>query len=237
MYNFYKAAWSYYGQVGFGAEINGLPIPVKFDHADTIRKYPFIYGDNYSSISQYEISIPNLGYQSERKFRENFVDGYGTLIVPGDTFNVVRLRSELQIFDSLYIDSLSFGFGMDRTQTEYRWISAESKLPVFEVTLSQGGMGGNIEQAWFLDHRDHSSVAEVPAKKLSLSPNPVHDELMLSGFEGELLRWEIFDLAGRSCLQGNTTDGRIRTGSLQSGEYLLRTSSSRGIHSFNFLHH
>ncbi len=221
MYNFYKSAYSYYGQVGFGAEVNGLPIPVKYDHADTIYKYPFIFGDTYSSTSQYEISIPSLGYHSERKFRVNYVDGYGTIIVPGDTFNVVRLRSELQIFDSLYIDSLGFGFGIDRAQTEYKWISPESKLPVFEVTISESGMGGSIEQAWFLDRRDHSATPEFSGSTIHIYPNPVTTELIVSGLADTPTSWEVFDLNGRCCLQGASITGSIDTSTLPAGEYLL----------------
>jgi len=224
MYNFYKAAYTYYGQVGFGAEVNGIPIPVKYDHADTIYKFPLLFGNVDSSMSQYAINIPNLGYNAERKHRVNYIDGWGTLYVPGDTFEVVRVRSELQIFDSIYIDSIGFGIGFNRQETEYKWLSTESELPVFQVTVRQGGMGGGSVDGWFADHRDFSGIQETADHAtLRIFPNPASDILFLNDLNSEPMNWEILDVSGRLVESGryDPTQG-INIEKLIGGVYVLK---------------
>lgn len=224
MYNFYKSAYGYYGIVGFGAEVNSIPIPVKYDHADTIYNYPLTFGNIDSSFSQYDINIPNLGYNAERKHRTNYVDGWGTLYLPGDTFDVIRIRSVLRIFDSIYIDSLGFGIGFNRNETEYKWIATESKLPVLQVTQRQGGgMGGNSTDAWFLDNRDHSgfpSTANTPG--IRIYPNPGKDVIYIIASGNNVLSCQIRDMQGRLVLNGNCDPVQgISVSSLIPGLYFI----------------
>lgn len=235
VFNFYKAAYSYYGQVGFGAEINGITMPVKYDHADKIYNYPFVFGQSDTSLSQYGIDIPNLGYNAQRKQRINLVDGWGTLVLPGDTFNVYRIKSVVETFDSIYIDSIGYGFGFNSTVTEYKWISDECKLPVFQVSKRQG-MGGNA-QAWFLDHRDFSGIREVAASpQFVITPNPANDQLSIAYPTEGFTRWEIMDMTGRRVLQGALSPERtVHVADLHPGLYLLRIIGEQETQTGKFL--
>jgi hypothetical protein len=228
MYGFYKNSYDFYGQVGFGAKLNGVPIPVKYDHADVLCRFPLQIGNTDTSSSNYSVSIPNLGYNAERKYRINYVDGMGTLYLPGDTFEVVRIKSVCQIFDSLYIDSLGFGFGFNRTETEYKWYSPECHLPVFQVTARQGGgMGGNSTEAWFLDHRDPSAGIRTDAyTSLHLFPVPANEKLCVSGEEINNASYIIYDLSGKIAAKGSVQNQEIPVSMLPKGCYVLQIFSS-----------
>lgn len=229
MYNFYKNTSEYYGQVGFGAEINSLPVPVKYDNADIIYRFPMVLGSIDTSLSQYSINIPNLGYNGQKKQRINYVDGWGTLYVPGDTFEVFRIKSILNIFDSLYIDSLGFGFGFDRTETEYKWLAKSNKMPVFQVNKRQGGMGGNNTDGWFVDNRpEYYSVKESSkSSQLFIYPNPCTSEITVINPGNDEAFWQVYELSGRLIMDGSFsgTNTRISVENIESGMYFIKLKS------------
>jgi|WetSurMetagenome_2_1015567.scaffolds.fasta_scaffold118499_1 hypothetical protein len=239
MYNFYKDTITYYGQVGFGAEINSLPVPVKYDHGDILYHFPMIFGAADSSFSQYSLNIPSLGYYGERKKRINYTDGWGTLYLPADTFEVFRVRSELQIFDSLYIDSLGFGFGFNRTETEYKWLAKGNKMPVFQVNKRQGGMGGNNTDAWFVDNRqaDYSISENSQDGNILIYPNPAQDKIYLQTDGVQIMIWQLFDSWGRSIESGNYTADfyDIDVSGLSNGMYFLSVSCDQFIETKRFV--
>ncbi len=228
MYNFYKATNSFYGQVGFGAEINNVPLPVKYDNAEKILCFPLLFGNIDSSFSKYAVNIPSLGYNAQRRHRTNYVDGWGTLYLPGDTFDVVRVRSTIQIFDSIYVDSLGFGIGFNRNEYEYKWISTESKLAVFQVNKRSGGMGGIGTEAWFLDNRTDIGITDYNEKpSIKLFPNPVENRLMIDGTDISGAYWKISDLSGRILCEGKyQTSQGIDISKIKSGLYLIEIMQS-----------
>ena len=83
-----------------------------------IYKYPVNYGNVDSSASGYSVELPNFLYYGVERNRVNEVDGWGTLITPSGTYNVLRLKSTIEEHDSIYLDTLGFGYGFDvPTQT------------------------------------------------------------------------------------------------------------------------
>ncbi|NMC99893.1 MAG: hypothetical protein GYA62_09245 [Bacteroidales bacterium] len=52
-YDFYKKSSTYYRKAGFGATINGVQTPVKYDNPELFFKLPLTFGTSDSSISSY----------------------------------------------------------------------------------------------------------------------------------------------------------------------------------------
>ncbi|MCB2221942.1 MAG: T9SS type A sorting domain-containing protein [Bacteroidetes bacterium] len=134
VYEYYKSSNTDFRSVGFGITLNGIPLPNKYDDPDIIYKFPLNYGNVDSSQAEYGIDIPGIGYSGGWKKRVNHVDGWGTLHTPFGTFEAIRIRSEIQQFDSLYIDSLGFGFPIYRELVEYKWMGEGQGLPLMKVT-------------------------------------------------------------------------------------------------------
>ena len=133
-YEFYKNSSSDYRDVGVGITINGAPIPNKFNSPDIIYRFPLVVGSVDSSTSSYAMDIPSLGYASGWKKRTNYVDGWGTLTTPYGAFETIRVRSDVIQHDSIYLDSLGFGFPIDRVYTEYKWLGDGYGEPLCTVT-------------------------------------------------------------------------------------------------------
>ncbi|CAN5595942.1 hypothetical protein BH11BAC1_BH11BAC1_05210 [soil metagenome] len=139
VFNFYYNNSNDYHQSGFGAEINSVPLPTAYSPHDVIYKYPVQFGNLDSSASGYSVSLPNLIYYGVNRNRINEVDGWGTLITPNGTFNALRLKSTIHEHDSVFLDTLGFGYGFNvPEQIEYKWLGQGEGEPLLQVNVTGG---------------------------------------------------------------------------------------------------
>jgi hypothetical protein len=177
VYNFYYNTTNDYHQSGFGALVNGLPVPTPYTPHDFIYRYPVEFGNLDSSASGYEVSLPNFLYYAVNKNRINEVDGWGTLITPSGTYNALRLKSTIFEHDSVFLDTLGFGYGFNvPTQVEYKWLGQGEGDPLLQVNE----VGGNVTSVVYKG----SNILATPtvAKKnfdFAIFPNPVAEHLFV----------------------------------------------------------
>jgi len=139
VFEYYKKPTSSYIDVGFGAEINSIPTSVRFDSLDYIYQFPMNYGNADSCISKYALNIPSLIYYGQRKKRVNEIDGWGTLTTPFGTFQTLRIKTTLNVTDTVYINSLSFGSKFNRpTEIQYKWLGTNSRIPLLQINTISG---------------------------------------------------------------------------------------------------
>lgn len=226
VYDYYKKDATGFRNVGFGANVNGIPASVRRIPVDYIHRFPMNFGDQDTSYSAFNVNIPTLGYFGQTQNRYNTVDGWGTLYLPADTFEVLRVRSVLVKRDTLFVDQFGFGFGFNEPQTvEYKWIAAGMDAPVLTVTT----VGGVATTARFhYDPELSVSVLEAGQQDLApeLFPNPANSEVSIrvpTGHDGHL---RIMDASGRDVMapvlvrQGTLV--RIATNALPAGSYLVQ---------------
>ena len=122
VFDYYKSNSTGYRDVGFGATIDQLPSSVQRTPVDFVYRFPMAYGNVDSSASAFNISVPTLGYYGQSQIRRNEVDGWGTLYLPADTFQVLRVKSRIERNDTVHIDQLNLGFAIPEPETiEYKW--------------------------------------------------------------------------------------------------------------------
>jgi hypothetical protein len=119
----------------------------------------------------FEISVPDMGYLLSSKFRKNTVDAWGTLSTPFGTFQTLRVKTEIEEYDSLYSDSLGFGIPVTRNYKEYKWWANGFPEPMLLITEE-----GMIVNASYIDSV-RSTFLEVPEtrsarKCFTVYPNP-----------------------------------------------------------------
>lgn len=130
-YTFRYRSNTSYRTVGFGAELSGIPLPIIFDEHDEIYKLPLNYGNTSSSHSRYHIDVPNVGYYGFEQDRTNNVDGWGVITTPGGVFEVLRVKTTLNMSDSIG------GFAIDRPVVrEYKWLAQGLRVPVLQVNTT-----------------------------------------------------------------------------------------------------
>lgn len=136
-YVFFANNTTGFKNLGFGMILSGFPLPIKYDNPDVIYQFPLDYQDTYSSHSYLEMNIPNLFFYSTDIQRSSEVDGWGTIALPGDTFDVLRVKSTIIQNDSIYMDSLGTGFAIpEQISTVYAWLAKTQGVPVLEINES-----------------------------------------------------------------------------------------------------
>ncbi len=140
---FYYKSTTLYQQTGYGATINNIGVPIGFNSKDVLYRFPMNFGDTDTSPSDFNINIPNLGYYGHDQVRVSEVDGWGTLITPYGTFNTLRIKSSITGNDTLFLDTLGFGFNFPSPATiEYKWLGTTKNIPLLQITMTAGSFGG-----------------------------------------------------------------------------------------------
>ncbi len=224
VYNYFKKDDEGFRDVGFGANVNGIPTSVRRQPVDYIHRFPMNYGDTDSSFSTFELNVPTVFSFNQQQWRYNTVDGWGTLYLPADTFEVLRVVSTLLRTDSVYVELFGQSFNFDEPETvEYKWIAAGMDEPVLQVTT----VGGQATTARFYYNPEEivTGIADRTSVEPSLFPNPAQDAVFVGlpvGWKGTLL---ITDAAGRqvrSVVLRESAVQRVELSGLAAGTYTAK---------------
>lgn len=154
-YTFRRRTSSQYKTVGYGLELNGLPVPVVFDEHDVIYQLPLQFGATSASNSSWHIEVPNLGYYGFAQLRENVVDGWGAITTPAGSFDVLRVKTTLTARDSIA------GTAINRPVVrEYKWLAQGLRVPVLQINTVALFGTEVITDVWFYDAPRSIAVAQ-----------------------------------------------------------------------------
>jgi len=217
--DFFKENSTCYRQMGYGQIIGGFPAPIIYNPSDTIYRFPMNFANMDSCTSGYGFQIPGIGYYGSKTKRVNNVDGWGTLITPFGTFQTLRIKSTLYRTDTIYIDTLSFGFSIPLPlQYEYKWLAQGEKIPMLLI-IANDVLGNPLVTNVIYRDSIRAGVAQVGIEafpvygfQLSVYPNPANEYAFL---RYELsspaeIKIELYDISGRTIktlVEGNQTAG------------------------------
>jgi hypothetical protein len=220
-YQIYKNSGGVYAMTGLVATIQGVPLNAQYDDRDIIYNLPLTYPASGNSHSVLQLEVPTLAYYGTDQYRNYECDGWGTLTIYGQSFDVLRVKSTLTGFDSVAVNfnGLPFGFQLPKDITTYQWISTSFKVPVLEVISTAGGFGGAQLTVRTADLG--VGISEVESNSLNVFPNPAHETLVIQ--EGKSNdSYFILNASGQVVKQGNVLNGRIEIEDLPSGLYIIR---------------
>lgn len=204
VYDFFDSDINSFSLDHRGASVpTGLPapLPTKFSFApafsdpDEIYQFPLDYLDRDSSNFKVVFNNP-LAYYESSGFRINEVDAWGTIITPYDTFNTIRVVTDIVSFDS--VDFAGNSVGVNSHRREYKWLSRELKVPA--LTINGAVVNGLFVPA-AVQYRD--TVRNVPTIFAptalfvadDLSPEVNKDTVNITNLSFSLLpanfRWEV----------------------------------------------
>ncbi|HNQ13274.1 MAG TPA: T9SS type A sorting domain-containing protein [Bacteroidia bacterium] len=136
-FDFFHRSSTEYRQVGIGSVVNGLPLPITYSDKDEVYSFPLNYGDVDSSTAAFNFGIPGLLSYYYTHTRINEVDGWGTLNIGSNSYNVLRVKSTIFAKDSIRLDSLGFNIVTPRaTAHEYKWLANGIEVPVLQINTS-----------------------------------------------------------------------------------------------------
>ncbi|MBW6490587.1 MAG: T9SS type A sorting domain-containing protein [Lentimicrobium sp.] len=159
-YMFYKKNSGNYLRPGYAVTMMGLPLPMKFDQPELLYSFPLTSTSTKdSSISNYSLGLPNVGYLSIERKRINEVNGWGSLTTPFGTFEVLRVKSTIFERDSIYIDSIQTGLPIIRNYIEYQWLGKGQGIPLLTITVE-----GQFTVASYKDFVQSSGTLSIIAE-------------------------------------------------------------------------
>jgi hypothetical protein len=162
---------------------------------DYLYRFPLNYGDQDTSASNFVLTVPTLGTYGQSQMRYNEVDGWGTLYLPADTFEVLRVKSTLMIRDTLYIDQFSFGFAFPRPETvEYKWLAVGKDQPVLQITTLLG-QPLLVQFVYEPDEISTAINAPVITAGPEVYPNPANDRVAVACDDAREI--DLYDVQGR----------------------------------------
>jgi len=182
VFSFSNNTNSGFSDVGFAATVYGIPLPFKYDNGDVLYDFPMNYGNVDSSHSGFGFGVPGIGYILVDRYRVNTVDGWGNLTTPYGTFEVLRLKSVVHEYDSLYLDTLGIGMPINLDYIEYKWLAKGQKIPLLTATDNPFGMV--VEYVDSIRDISSGTPEEIQLidNGLQLFPNPAKDKLTLNFF-------------------------------------------------------
>jgi hypothetical protein len=230
VYDYYRADADGFRNVGFGATVNGLPTSVRRNPIDRILAFPLNFGDTDVSTSAFNVSVPTLLYFGQDQVRTNTADGWGTLVLPSRTFDVLRVRSVLQRTDTIFIEQFGFGFRLPEPETvEYKWYTQGMDAPVLQVITT----GGIVVSARFFHDPDITTgLAMQAGKEFMLYPNPANGEVFIRSPGTKDGQFVVRDAAGREVYRRSAASSngmfRVDLGGLGRGAYSVQLIDADG---------
>ncbi|NND95120.1 MAG: T9SS type A sorting domain-containing protein [Flavobacteriales bacterium] len=219
-YSYFKSDSEGLRNVGFGANVNGIPSSVRNVPVDWIYEFPMEFGDSHSSYSEAELEVPTVGYYFRTQQRDVEVEGWGTLILPDGEYEVLKVKTILNGQDSIYLDLLEQGLTIPRPEeVRYQWLTPGEIQPILEVS-QQLGFGAVVRYK----ASSPSTVLESESIDLRVYPNPTSEFLNLKSGQKGIDAYSIFDSNGRLVMKKRMNDSledQIVVRNFARGEYFI----------------
>jgi len=231
VYFVYKNSSSAFELYGYAGTFSGIPIPVLYSAKDIVYRFPIQFGNMDSSESGFAFGLPGFAFISQERKRINTVDGWGTIKTPTGIFDVLRVKSVITDVDSVYVDTLGSGTTATLESIEYKWLTTDGGIPVFQVNAQDVGGFPVVTQILYMDTAFHTSVGQVEEEleQIMLFPNPVADRLQVKwlGEQAESIELIMSDASGKiiSVKHLDHWTSSIDVASYSSGLYFLVLSS------------
>lgn len=198
VFNYYAKDEEEFALTGFAGTIGGIPLPVSLSEDDLIYALPLEYGNSFSSTGEFSIDIPGIGSWYETRDRSTTVDGWGTVITPYQTYEVLRTKSVVLISDVITYDAIEIPFSY--TTTEYKWLAKNGGIPVLQINAQTVLGAESVTQVFFRNENLENAVINSGGSDFNIRlVNTIVDGNLIvqSNMSANNLNAEIIDLDGR----------------------------------------
>jgi hypothetical protein len=197
--SFYQTSGGHFGIAGIGLSSSGFDLPVQYDDIDEWFPLPFAYGESFNSSGAFELNIPELFGYAVDQTRSVTADAWGTLILPNGSYDVLRIRTELEATDAFTIPQIGTDpISVDRSQVIYSWYGANTGLPLLEVTETFG-IATTVTFQNMPSEPNHVAESSEQREPM-LAPNPSKAGTFVSW--GMVADWTLHSVSGEQLAAG-----------------------------------
>lgn len=234
VYDFYTLNNNRFAIIGRGFSLEGIPLPANYSDPDELFFLPLNYGRIDNSTFAYSVTIPTLGEYNSRGLRTTEVDGWGEIKTPYGTFECLRVKSSVELIDSIQFNGIAFGLP-PRTEVDYFWLAKGEKAPILKISGTSIFGVFNPTSVQFRNSPPPLTppvTVNIPAGEVVLYPNPTLSTLYLAVNPiDRILEVLFYDEFGRLVKQSK---GYPAAGfdvyDLQSGLYTVQIVGSYGVY-------
>jgi hypothetical protein len=173
-------------KVGFSVKVSGLDVAFKSDTIETKYKFPMAFQQTFSTRGYTFIDLnPAADFKiKQHRSITSTVDGFGQLILPFGTFEVLRLKREITEIDSIYQTFFGTGtwIGTPPIQSvEYEWIGQNNKEVLLKIVVANANGTDQIRTIEFQDIYLGLDAGLIDNELIaSVYPNPTNDEVQIT---------------------------------------------------------
>jgi len=165
----YHEFGSTYRIIGLGITTDIFDLPVIYDDEEELLPLPLTYGATLEGSSAFSIDLPELLFYETEQDISVEVDAWGTLLLPGASFECLRVRRDFAALDSVNVAAAGIGLSVPREGTVYEWYAAGEGMPVLSVQVL-----ADLPAIWQFKPSESTpnGVTEKTASELGIHPNP-----------------------------------------------------------------
>jgi hypothetical protein len=223
-------------KVGYSIKIEGFDVAFKSDTIETKYKFPMAYQQVFNTKGYTLIDLsPAADFKVKQlRYVTSTVDGYGQLILPFGTFEVLRVKREINEIDSIY--QSFFGapswFGAPPFQTiEYEWIGQNKKDVLLKIVVNNAQ---GTEQIQAIEYQDIYLGLDAGLNEndfeATVYPNPTTNLIQVNSIL-PIRNLRLFDSKGLKLDQlseVNSTHFSLNFDNYSNGVYFLELQSNTG---------
>jgi hypothetical protein len=217
--------------IGYSISVNGQGVPFKSDTIETRYKFPLNFNDQHYSRGYSYIDlnpIVDIKYKQYRQ-RNTTVDGWGSLTTPKGTFQVLRIKHDINEIDSIYQTFFGAGawFGTPPiVRTEYEWFGLNNTEWLLKVVTTNNNVTSIEYQEDYLGLDAGINTTDF---QFNVYPNPTTDFIY---FDSEILvnSAQLIDAQGATLAnftEEELINQKIDISTYNAGYYLLKLNNSQ----------
>ncbi|MFM7637360.1 MAG: T9SS type A sorting domain-containing protein, partial [Crocinitomicaceae bacterium] len=223
-------------KVGFSVKVSDVDVAFPSDTIETKYKFPMTYQQVFTTKGYTFIDLSPAAELKVKQLRyvTSTVDGYGQLILPFGTFEVIRVKREINEIDSIY--QSFFGapswFGAPPFQTtEYEWIGQNKKDVLLKIVVNNAQ---GTEQIQAIEYQDiylglDAGLIENDFQ-VSAFPNPTTDLIQVNS-DVIIKNVILLDAKGLTLEEQVSVDSKkfpLNLDAYSAGIYFLNIESASG---------
>ncbi len=219
---YYNQSASAYTQVGIDASTM-----IVYSDGEDLLRFPFNYNDSY--VDNFAAQFTNGGITFNRTGTISVTyDSYGTLVLPGGTYNnVVRVHIVQDYQDDYTIAGTPSTINYD--SDIYVWYLPGTHNPI--LSFSSISIDGGAPTSYgYMDEPTVGVDEEDNTIELSVFPNPTSDQLFINMEDNEgAVNFTLVSSSGQVVKTGtlNSQSNTVNVSDLSTGIYFLNVQSDK----------
>lgn len=207
--------FSHYILDNSGLLYNGFEEPANVIFDADWNVFPLLgYGDSMVNVAKIHLPVSSDTARVYHIISKSVADGWGTLITPDTTVQVIRITTTEKVYDTLYVNNGITDVHVYLDNYYYRWYAKELGFPVLEINK-----GFQNQKPPFFQQVKYSTHIYSPlgikendlAKDIHVFPNPFYSSATVQFDAGrKLLSFSMFNSIGIKVLTNeNVRENKI----------------------------